>query len=99
MEQPLRRWLRLHGPLSQESYFAQRVKSSVSLWVSWEIVVAKSSALRLDKPRPTYRATRIDADSCATQIRDNENSFGLALVIRLTGYRWLCQIFPIVRLM
>lgn len=48
-------------------------------------MVAKSSALRPDKPRPTYHATRIDADSRATQTRDNQDCFGLVLVIRLTG--------------
>ena len=35
------------------------------------IVVAKSSAPRLDSLRPGYSATWIDADSCATQVRDD----------------------------
>lgn len=49
-----------------------------------ESVFVESSAPRLDEPRTTYRATRIDANSYATQIRDNQDCFALVLVIRLT---------------
>ena len=49
--------------------------------------MAKSSALRLNEPGSTYCATRIDANSCATLIRDNQDRFGLVLEIRLTRNR------------
>ena len=51
-----------------------------------QVVFAISSALRIDKPRTSYRAVRIDADGCATQIRDNQYRFGVMLVIRFTEH-------------
>ena len=45
----------------------------------------ESFAPRLDEPRPIpYCAPGIDANSRASQIRDNQDRFGLVLVIRLT---------------
>lgn len=60
-----------------------------------DTLVAESSALGLDKPRPTDRAARIDADRGAHQIRDHMHRCRLLLVIRLTGNRWFCPIISL----
>ena len=63
------------------------------------LMVARSSALRLDKPGSSCSATWIDADSRATQIRDDQDRFGLVLEIRLVRDRRLCQVSSIIGLL